>query len=183
MAKPARGLPEDFALDLPDEKPVMIGDFLDEDPPPFVARKPAKSQVLPQRESAPAQAPFRPEIVREREEAVGERAPARPVPRTSQQPSIIRYQLNLTPKSKAMLEEFVSHVRTFSPQDDASTSEVFQGIMTLLHNAMDELELAELPRRGAWGSVTAKNFPGALSEAFEKSILRAAQKRGGISSA
>jgi hypothetical protein len=49
--------------------------------------------------------------------------------------------------------------------------------MTLLHNAMDELELAELPRRGAWGSVTAKNFPGALSEAFEEAILRAAEKR------
>ena len=33
MAKPARGLPSGFALDLPDERPVMIGDFLDEPPP------------------------------------------------------------------------------------------------------------------------------------------------------
>jgi hypothetical protein len=55
---------------------------------------------------------------------------------------------------------------------------VVQGIVTLLHNAMSELELADLPRRGAWGSVTAKNFPGALSEAFEQAILRAARKRG-----
>ena len=178
MAKPARGLPVDFALDLPDEKPVIIGDFLDEEPPPIVARKPQKPLAQPMSERSAAQHQFRPEIVREREEAVGERAPARPVLRNSQQPSFIRYQLNLTPKSKATLEELVKHVRTYSPQSDARTSEVFQGIMTLLHNAMDELELAELPRRGAWGSVTAKNFPGALSEAFEQAILRAAQKRG-----
>jgi hypothetical protein len=79
-----------------------------------------------------------------------------------------------------MLEELVKHVRTYSPQNDARVSEVFQGIMQLLHNAMDELELAELPKRGAWGSVTAKNFPGALSEAFEGAISRAAQKRRGL---
>jgi hypothetical protein len=63
------------------------------------------------------------------------------------------------------------------PQSDARTSEVFQGIMTLLHNAMDELELSELPRRGAWGSVTAKNFPGSLSESFERAIVQAARRR------
>ena len=32
MAKPARGLPEGFSLDLPDEGPVRIGDFLEEAP-------------------------------------------------------------------------------------------------------------------------------------------------------
>jgi len=77
-----------------------------------------------------------------------------------------------------MLEDLVEHVRTYSPESDARTSEVFQGIMTLLHNAKEELELAELPRRGAWGQVMAKNFPGVLSEAFERAILRAARRRG-----
>ena len=76
------------------------------------------------------------------------------------------------------IDELVEHVRTYSPQSDARTSEVFQGIMTLLHNAKDELELADLPRRGAWGSVTAKNFPVALSEAFERAILQGVRKRG-----
>lgn len=178
MAKPARGLPADFALDLPDERPVQIGDFLDEEPPPLpVARKVAKPRAERPVEYQPE---FRPEIVRRAAEGVGEEAPARPAPRPQPQPSVIRYQLNLTPKSKAMLEDFVKHVQTFSPQSDARTSEVFQGIMTLLHGAKDELELAELPKRGAWGSVTAKNFPGALSEAFEKAILKAARKREGL---
>ena len=52
--------------------------------------------------------------------------------------------------------------------------------MTLLHSAMNELQLSDIPRRGAWGSVTAKNFPGALSEAFEQAIVNEARKRGRI---
>jgi hypothetical protein len=68
------------------------------------------------------------------------------------------------------------------PETDARTSEVFQGIMTLVYHALDELDLSELPRRGAWGSVTAKNFPSALSEAFESAILSAARKRGRLPS-
>lgn len=177
MAKAVRGLPEGFALDLPDEKPVMIGDFLDEEPPAFVARRPQKPAVQEPAERVPSQQ-FRPEIVRERAEEVEEKPLPKPVPRSVNQPSIIRYQLNLTPKAKTMLEELVEHVQTYSPQNDARVSEVFQGIMTLLHNAKDELELADLPRRGAWGSVTAKNFPGALSEAFEQAILKAARRGG-----
>lgn len=40
MAKAARGLPGGFSLDLPDEKPVVIGDFLDEEPQLPVHRPP-----------------------------------------------------------------------------------------------------------------------------------------------
>src|SRR5215472_849329 len=101
MAKPARGLPADFHLDLPDDEPVKIGDFLDEEPPAPVVRKPRVVQPSPERTPAPNQ--FRPEIVGDHDE-VGEKAAPRPVQKSSQQPSIIRYQLNLTPKSKAMLD-------------------------------------------------------------------------------
>jgi hypothetical protein len=174
MAKVARGLPETFELDLPDQ-PVHIGDFLDEEPPAIPVRRPTPT-ILPQPvvERFVAAEEIQPRAARE---IVGERSPVRAVARAAQ-PSIIRYQLNLTPKSKMQLEELVKHVRTYSPQNDARVSEVFQGIMTLLHNAMDEIELSELPRRGAWGSVTAKNFPGALSEAFERAIVAGARKRG-----
>lgn len=177
MAKGVRGLPSDFALDLPDEGPVVIGDFLDE-PPPVIptTKRPAPRVVEPQPVQAREESPLRPEV-----------APYRPEPRYSEEvrpatrrpapgPSVIRYQLNLTPKAKKMLEEVVEHVRMYSPEPDTRVSEVFQGIIGLLHNAMDELELSELPRRGAWGSVTAKNFPGALSEVFEAAILRASRK-------
>src|SRR4051794_20742629 len=124
MAKPARGLPEGFSLDLPDEKPVMIGDFLDEEPPAFLARRPQTPGVQERAERVPVQE-FRPEIVRDRTEEVAEKRPAKPVPRSVNQPSIIRYQLNLTPKAKTMFEDLVGHVQTYSQQSDAKASEVF----------------------------------------------------------
>jgi len=170
-----RGLPADFALDIPDE-PVHIGDFLDEEPLP-IARPSRVAPIRPAVETPTTEHRLTPEIVREPTVNDEPRLQPRPVQKKNQ-PSVIRYQLNLSPRAKTMLEELVEYVRTYSPESDARTSEVFQGIMTLLHNAKDELELAELPRRGAWGSVTAKNFPGVLSEAFEKAILKAARKRG-----
>ena len=179
MAKQARGLPENFELDIPDE-PVRLGDFLDEEPP-LPVRRPspvAQPQARVERFLPAEQIPSQTERQR-RDPAIEEIRSVRPVPRSAQ-PSTIRFQLNLTPKSKVQLEDLVKRIRTFSPQPDARVSEVFQAIMTLLHNAMDELELAELPKRGPWGSVTAKNFPGALSEAFEAAIFRTATKRRGV---
>lgn len=173
MAKPARGLPSDFALDLPDEGPVVIGDFLDEPPPlmPTKRREP----------DAPSARAFRPEIVQQQAQDIQtgqERETIQPRVAKRIQPRVIRYQLNLTPRAKQMLEEVVEYVRTYSPENDARTSEVFQGVIGLLHGAMNELDLSALPRRGAWGSVTARNFPGALSEAFEQAVLRSAKRRG-----
>src|SRR5271155_640053 len=108
MAKPARGLPEGFSLDLPDEGPVDIGDFLDEAPPAFGPRKPQKAPAPATPELPIPQQTFRPQIVPEREERVEEEAPARPAPsRAKATPSVIRYQLNLTPNAKRMLEELV----------------------------------------------------------------------------
>ncbi len=41
----------------------------------------------------------------------------------------------------------------------------------------NDLDLAGLPRLGAWGSVSARNFVGALSKVFEQGVLRSAAKR------
>ena len=181
MAKPARrGLPSSFSLDLPEEGPVLIGDFLDEPPPVMpVAKKATKPVIESRNEPMAVESSLRPEVLPYRPEPAQteDRVPPRLARRQAQAPSVIRYQLNLTPNAKKMLEEVVDYVRTYSPENDARVSEVFQGIIGLLHNAMDELELSELPRRGAWGSVKAKNFPGALSEVFERAILQAAKKR------
>jgi hypothetical protein len=178
MAKPVRGLPADFSLDLPDEdRPVSIGDFLDEAPPIHVVRRAPKPEPSITPENSGVEQ-FTHREVPERIEREPQELQSRPVLKKAQPSKIIRYQLNLNPRTNTMFEELIEHVRTYSPENDARASEVFQGVIGLLHAAMDELDLAELPRRGAWGSVTAKNFPGALSQTFEKAVLRAARKRG-----
>jgi hypothetical protein len=83
MAKPARGLPEDFELNLPDEKPVHIGDFLDEEPPPIpVGRSSQKPLPQPVVEHFVPAAELHGGTMRERDERVGERAIPRPVPKS-----------------------------------------------------------------------------------------------------
>lgn len=172
MARSVRGLPESFSLDLPEEKPVVIGDFLDEDVPPTPVRKVQKPRPEMDRVAPTSE-------LRVTSEPVAAR-PETPVqlPVLRSQPSVIRYQLNLNPKAKVMFDELIEHIREYSPQADASASEIFQGMVTVLHGVINELELSTLPRRGSWGSVTARNFPGALSDVFEKAIVSGARKRG-----
>ena len=55
-------------------------------------------------------------------------------------PKVIRYQLNLNPNSKKMFEDLVEYVQTYSPEPDTCPSEIFQGVIGLLHGALDELE-------------------------------------------
>src|SRR4051794_22367895 len=108
MAKPARGLPEDFSLNLPDEGPVKIGDFLDEEPPQIPVRKTReRAEPAPHVEQFVPAAELERVLPRAVEVRAGERISPRPVPRNASQPSVIRRQLNLTPKSQTQLEELV----------------------------------------------------------------------------
>src|SRR4051794_17630968 len=127
MAKPARGLPSDFALDLPEDRPVMIGDFLDEPPPVLTPPKRTQQPVA-------LSEPVRNETVYEPDPDTGRFARPKPVPVPTPAPSkVIRYQLNLNPKSKKMFEDLVEHVQTYSSEPDTRPSEIFQGIIGLLH--------------------------------------------------
>jgi hypothetical protein len=173
----ARGLPTNFALDLPpQEGPVQIGDFLDEPPPVHVA--PKRAPQTEQVSLEPADQRFTPSIVPSRREGESRGTQAPVVRPKVARPKPSRCQVNLTPKAEDMLAEVLEHVKNFSPYDVANATEVFQGLLGLLHGALDELDLSELPRRGAWGSVTARNFPSSLGEAFEKAFVRSARKRG-----
>lgn len=163
MAKSQRGLPADFSLNLPDDVPVDIGDFLDEPPPP-----------LPRRIKAEAISAARPQNT----EPTLNQQIVRPVREKARSPRAVRFQLNLSPQSKAEFEDLVSHIQNFSPEFDTRHSEVFQAIIALLYECKEELDLASLPRRGAWGSISARNFVGALSTTLEQGIVRAARKRG-----
>src|SRR5215472_18822951 len=83
MARRARGLPENFTIDLPDDKPVVIGDFLDEEQPVPPIRRTRERSVEPRVERfVPA-----PQLRAERPVEEGKSAI-----RNSSVPSIIRYQ-------------------------------------------------------------------------------------------
>lgn len=174
MVKAGRGLPKGFDLDINAGAPAILGDFLDE-----VVEAPV---------SNPAPAILDPRIIRPNSEretrTVPSDIPAAPAAITRNQAENTkvvpiqrgsyakppRFELSLNHETKRMVHELLSYIQTMGPQPAARASEMFQGIITVLHRAKDVLDLSSMPRRGQWGSPTAKAFPIALGQAFAKAI-------------
>lgn len=190
MAKSKPGLPDGFEINVND--PAQLGDYLDEDysgnaakaialkraqapkPQPIaveVAVPPAPS--APRQEQRPATVPSQPlpravmrtETVLDLEEA-RRRAPAKA--QASRRPD--RVQFNMRPETVKMFEHLVEFVQRYSLQSDAKPAEIFDAIVSILHDAREEMSFNDVPRRGKWGTPTAKAFPTALGNAFSRAI-------------
>lgn len=184
MAKGGRGLPPGFDLDIGGDAPVKLGDYLDEETSiPVIPRRPAPARV---EKSAP-----KPEAkVQARGEEVRGVAPAKAAmpsiePPTPPAPLAVvtqrlrkppRREVNLRPDTQRMFDELIEYVRAYSAEPHATASEVFHALVTVLYQAKEDVDLRHVPRRGKWGSVTAKSFPDALANAFAEGISRRAGK-------
>ena len=110
----ARGLPNNFALDLPpQEGPVQIGDFLDEPPPVHVGPKRAP-RVEPVTPEQPEQR-FTPSIVPDRGEGESRTTPFPSIRQKAARPKPSRLQVNLTPKTEDMFAEVMEHDEELQP--------------------------------------------------------------------
>lgn len=195
MAKSNRGLPPDFALDIPDRpKPVDLGDYLDEveaAPPKAVARPVAKdAPPSPAPPPAPAQGPTatpappaapskvvemprplpesrEPEERRDNGQEPGAARAPRPKRAFKVPP---RRQINMSPETQRMVDELLDYVQAYSVQRDAKGSEVFHGLVLALYEAMEHIDLSNVPARGRWGTPTAQAFPISLKSAFQAAI-------------
>lgn len=202
MAKADRGLPPSFKLDIPDRAgPVQLGDYLDEVDAAPVARPltttVATPKPTPPRPAAPGDHPAPPRT--EPDGPVdGESAPARadgPGPgvrpadaaapeseaarqrrrrRTPKAPP--RKQVNTTPETQRMIDEIIHYVQAYSVQRDAKASEIFHALVHTLHEALEELDLSNVPARGRWGTPTAQAFPISLKAAFKAAIAKSHRK-------
>jgi hypothetical protein len=179
MAKVKRGIPEGFDLQINTSSPAILGDFLDEVvamPPPIIEARartvpePEKREpvveLVPERREAPKE--IRAERGREEEipEPVAEKRTSGRV--VELKPP--RMELSLNHETKRMIQELMLYVQQMLPQSPAKASELFQGIISVLYRAKGSLDLSSVPRRGQWGSPTAKAFPFALGQAFAKAI-------------
>ena len=66
--------------------------------------------------------------------------------------------------------EIVDFVQLYSLQDDVKASEIFDAVVNILHDAKQEMTFNDVPRRGKWGTPTAKAFPTSLGNAFARAI-------------
>jgi hypothetical protein len=175
--KENRGLPPDFDLKLPTDKPVELGDYLDEEAVHASGSAQRHADV-------PAPAPYRPPAFPVTPSAS---APAPPAPMPVAQPfstrsylsrqqlrpgAVPRKQLNGTPETMRMLDELLMQIRQQSMEKDVRTSELFHAMVLCVYEARAYLDLSAIPPRGRWGSPTAASLPVALKNAFMDAIGR-----------
>lgn len=204
MAKSRAGLPEGYKLDL--DRPAELGDYLDEGLEQESARAqlalqravvaPVASPVErapepPPRVVAPAARPAtpqpRPQLVSNEPPPAADRnehffiladARRRAAPKAQAQKRPERIQFNMRPETQKMFGDLVEFVQRYSLQDDAKASEILDALVSVLHESRDELVLHNVPRRGKWGTPTARAFPTALGNAFARAIAASFAKSG-----
>lgn len=132
-------------------------------PPQAVAqsRVPERSPtVLPEERVIPQAPP----VPVEREPAVNEdRLP---------KPKAPRREISMTPETLRMSDELLEVIRSGSGQRDTKANELFHALVLLVHEAMDELDPHAIPKRGRWGSPTARAYPQELKNAFLRALAR-----------
>lgn len=89
-----------------------------------------------------------------------------------------RIQFNMQPETQKMFSDLVEFVQRYSLQEDAKASEILDALVSMLHQSRDELALHDVPRRGKWGTPTARAFPTALGNAFARAIAASFAKSG-----
>lgn len=107
-------------------------------------------------------------------------APAPPAPRASApvnddatlKPKAPRREISMTPETLRMSDELLDVIRSGSGQRDTKANELFHALVLLVHEAMDEIDPHSIPKRGRWGTPTARAYPLELKNAFLRALLR-----------
>lgn len=200
MAKFRPGMPEGFDLNV---APVdNLGDYLDEPgvKPVRVVKKPDPKPWSPQ-PAEPLQAevptsepaPVRQAVVQSIPQPIPEPRVAvqatnsfpapEPVRELTQEqaamllkPKAPRREISMTPETLRMSDELLDMIRDMTGQRDAKANELFHAAILLLYEARGDLDLHRVPRRGKWGTPTARAFPVALKSAFLDAVLARARK-------
>lgn len=66
-----------------------------------------------------------------------------------------------------------------SGQRDTKANELFHALVLLVYEAMDEIDTHSIPKRGWWGTPTARAYPLELKNSFLKALLTKYAERGG----
>jgi hypothetical protein len=193
MPRKERGLPADYGLSVPDapikRTPVRLDDYLDRE----IGGDQTQAAVAPRPAATPVDAVTQFRMEEEGQVAVSSPAavrqfqstilPLRPGPtfpqRFKQRPAPIkapRVQLNMTPEIQRMVQELVGHFCAFGLQKDTSASEVFEALVSALHESRDQLDLSNVPPRGQWGTPTARAFRTNLKNVVMDAIARHSQR-------
>lgn len=199
MAKPKRGLPDSFSLNVTQDEPAGWGDYVEEEMTPrrtppaeptnvVAMPAPAERQAEPPPSPAARVAPeprgterlgterLREELPEEPFAASRQRR-REPVPkpvRQLQRPA--RVQLNITPDTQRMLETLLDDVQTYSAEKKTGMADVYEALILAAYEAREECDFSKIRPRGRWGTPTAAAFRVELKNALQRGIAARVQK-------
>lgn len=175
MAKSRPGLPSDFSLDI---APANPGDYLDEDSQTHTAlllKKKNDPLKTPSKVESQITEPKRTPVENQREEIAAPEVHAPPVNRKPVQTKAkperrARMQMNMGADTEKIFNQLIEYVQKYTLQKDASSSEIFEAMIGAIWEAKQHLSFEDVPRRGPWGSPTARAFVNGLERAFARAI-------------
>ena len=77
----------------------------------------------------------------------------------------------MTPETLRMSDELLEVIRSGSGQRDTKANELFHALVLLVHEVRDEIDPHAIPKRGRWGTPTARAYPLELKNAFLRALL------------
>lgn len=83
-----------------------------------------------------------------------------------------RREISMTPETLRMSDELLDVIRSGSGQRDTKANELFHALVLLVHEVRDELDPHAIPKRGRWGTPTARAYPLELKNAFLRALLK-----------
>ena len=193
MAKPKRGLPDSFSLNVSQDEPAGWGDYVEEEMTPRrreTPPEPTNVVAMPdpaERQAEPPAARVAPPeprgMERLREElpeepfAASRQRRREPVPkpvRQLQRPP--RVQLNITPETQRMLETLLDDVQTYSAEKKTGMADIYEALILAVYEAREECDFSRIRPRGRWGTPTAAAFRVELKNALQRGIAARIQK-------
>lgn len=198
------GLPGSFTLNV---EPVRdLGDYLDERPPTprpqqkVAAPMPAEPVKRPipevrpvvRQQAAPVAEPARADTTPantetpRHETVVAAPATAQPTPseiareKRSLYPRMPRREISMTAETLSMSDELLEMIRSGSGQQDTKANELFHALVLLVHEVKDEIDLYSIPKRGKWGTPTARAYPIEIKNAFLKAVWKSLREEGRV---
>ena len=162
-----KGMLDDFDLlgedDKPDE-PVHVGDYLEETTTTKKtpsAKAPVKVPAKKKKKrSAPANDKTSTEAV------VGSEAVQQP------QGTSGRTRLNITDEQRDKLDEIVREMQRVGPERYLKASEVVDALVSVLHDAREQLDMGMVRRRGKFGTQQHRMYREALAESIRVTIAK-----------
>ena len=186
------GLPDGFALEIPqgdvdDRPPANIGDFLDEDdaltraPVMDPESRPAPPERRRDKVAGRIEPKARPATRgRRSSEAASQRlvapsaAPTRPT--AVQKP--LRRQINLTLDADEVINELLAVIKRYSDEPHPNASDVLNALVLAAGEAIKQLQLQTVPRRGKYGEPTVRIYLQQLKTALQDAIAQHEKYKG-----